>query len=250
MIRHAGKFSVIATGRKADVESNFFAYDPSLQDLFPYRVNFADFTELELRSLFLRSVKKLGWKLEAPKSSMGNVTIDIALIAARRLAARSSDPNFGNARAVRNLFQQSRDRASLRQIAAGQFTGDSARTLTAADVLGEPLDVAGSPLVAELEGLTGLADVKRSMILMVNRYKANYERELQGQRISPASFHRVFIGNPGVRVCVCACVCECVCVSVCVCGCVCVCVCVYVCVCMYMCVCMCMCLCELRYAVP
>ena len=52
-------------------------------------------------------------------------------------------------------------------------------------------------LMAELDGLIGLADVKRDVKSMVNLIKVRRLREQNGLPVPPMSLHLVFTGNPG-----------------------------------------------------
>ena len=57
----------------------------------------------------------------------------------------------------------------------------------------KPLD----ELIAELQGLTGLASVKEDVMHLVNIIKVRRLRELKGLKRIDMSFHLVFTGNPG-----------------------------------------------------
>ena len=52
-------------------------------------------------------------------------------------------------------------------------------------------------LMAELNGLIGLADVKREVNSLVNLIKVRKMRESHGLKVMDMSFHMVFTGNPG-----------------------------------------------------
>ena len=52
-------------------------------------------------------------------------------------------------------------------------------------------------LMAELNGLIGLADVKREVNSLINLIKVRKMRESHGLKVMDMSFHMVFTGNPG-----------------------------------------------------
>ncbi len=89
---------------------------------------------------------------------------DVATLAARRLVRGAGQMGFGNARAVKVLFERALRNANVRMITAGAlrlvYTNDE---LTAADVLGEPLDPDRSAALKELNALLGLIRIKKTV---------------------------------------------------------------------------------------
>jgi SpoVK/Ycf46/Vps4 family AAA+-type ATPase len=84
--------SVIVAGYADDVEQKFLRYNPGLPSRFPSTVEFEDFNEEQLRSIFLGMVRAQKWTLQmgrdngsAPPKVRG-VVVDTALVAARRVA--------------------------------------------------------------------------------------------------------------------------------------------------------------------
>ena len=73
--------------------------------------------------------------------------------------------------------------------------------ITTADVLGSCPDPERDPelhaALADLDGLTGLAEVKRSVSALVKLARVNYERELSGGTPLLVPLNRLFLGNPG-----------------------------------------------------
>lgn len=69
------------------------------------------------------------------------------------------------------------------------------------DVIGEEptrekikeLDVA----LKQLENMTGMKAVKRSVMELVEIAKSNYNKELRGEEVDLITLNRLFIGNPG-----------------------------------------------------
>ncbi len=61
----------------------------------------------------------------------------------------------------------------------------------------EPEEKTADELVAELDSLIGLADVKKEVHTLINLIKVRKMREEHGLKVMDMSFHMVFTGNPG-----------------------------------------------------
>jgi Holliday junction resolvasome RuvABC ATP-dependent DNA helicase subunit len=59
-------------------------------------------------------------------------------------------------------------------------------------------DGTGSAALTELEGMIGLAGVKRELVTLVQRLRVEAARRAQGLPVAPISLHMVFAGPPGV----------------------------------------------------
>lgn len=189
--------SFIVAGYKDKVEKKWFAFNEGLAGRFPedLRVHFDDYTEQELRLIFLKFVNDAQWRLELPENEEH---IDVAQVAAARLA-RNRGLGFSNGRAVENLFRLARKRATMRQLASGITDRNDERiyTLKRCDVLGEKIDIENDPLMLKLKDMIGLSSVKRSIRSFVLTSNENFEKEMRGDRPFKMSLNRVFVGNPG-----------------------------------------------------
>lgn len=58
------KFVCIIAGYKEDLNKRFFKTNPGLERRFPFRVEIPDYTEAELREIFIKLVKRNGWDIE------------------------------------------------------------------------------------------------------------------------------------------------------------------------------------------
>lgn len=159
------------------------------------RVNFDDYTEAELRLIFLKFVHDAHWRLELPENED---EIDVAQVAAVRLA-KNRGYGFCNGRAAENLFRMARKRATIRQLALGITDRNDERiyTLKRCDVLGERIDLDNDPLMKELTAMTGLESVKRSIRAFIMTANENFEREMRGEMPFKSGLNRVFVGSPG-----------------------------------------------------
>ena len=168
-------------GYKDDVQEKWVASNAGISSRFPFVITFEDFNEKELRAIFLDMVAKDQWQIEPFTNDNGQL-VDVALVAARRLSRGANSKGFSNARSVRTMKEKAMRDASNRQMlekkAAGrdgiQLSQHHSSTLTLPDVLGAPIDPSSNPLVQELLAMTGLDDVKRSVLGLLEMAKENY----------------------------------------------------------------------------
>ena len=171
---------------------------------FPIQVVFEDFSEKELRTIFIDLAKKSNWQLEHFITPEGS-SVDVAEIASRRLHRAAGKVGFANARAVRVLFEKMQMAASIRQNKESieyQFNSESlppnhSTTMTLIDLIGTPPDFSNSPLTKKLMSMTGLDDVKKSIKALMMMTDLNYKSELKGEKLLDVTLHRMFLGNPG-----------------------------------------------------
>jgi len=188
------KFVVIVAGY-TDEMRGFLDANPGLRSRFATTVEFADYTAAELAAIFRSMAKKNQFRL-APD-------LDAGLDDAIAKLTRRRDRTFGNARFVRQLFEDATGRQANRLAEAGTLSGEALSTLELADLgLGERKSDLRAPKVedvlAELDGLTGLESVKDAVRKLVATVKANRMREEKGLEGNVAmSYNFVFTGNPG-----------------------------------------------------
>ena len=171
------KFVVIAAGY-TDEMRGFLDSNSGLRSRFAHVIEFADYTDAELASIFRSMAKKNQFSL-APD-------LDAGLGGAIARLTKKRDRTFGNARFVRQLFEDATGRQANRIAAAGTLSGDALTTLTLADLgLDErKVDVRApsvEEVLAELDSLTGLADVKDAVRKLVATARANKLRAEKGK---------------------------------------------------------------------
>jgi hypothetical protein len=210
--------TVIVAGYRDDVYEKWLSSNPGLISRFPREVVFEDFNEGELRTIFQGQVRSYGWTLQRytppnlpdtadiddiADTALSGLSVDVSVVAARRLSRSAGRKGFANARSVRVMVEMALRVASRRQ-QREQTEHESlplpdahATTLTLPDVIGSPVDATSSALVLELMSMTGLADVKRAVLGLVQIAKENYKSELRGEAVLDISLHRMFVGNPG-----------------------------------------------------
>lgn len=175
--------------------------NPGILSRFPSVIIFEDFSEKELRTIFINIAKDSNWQLE-PFQIQDRPSVDVAEIAARRLRRAAGRDGFANARAVRVLFEKMQKAASIRQKKESQSSRERlplkhSTTLTLIDLIGAPIDFSNSPMIHSLMELTGLEDVKDSIRALMKVIDMNYQSELRGEKLIDITLHRMFLGNPG-----------------------------------------------------
>jgi tetratricopeptide (TPR) repeat protein len=180
------KLTVIVAGYREDVTEKWVQSNPGIASRFPIEILFEDFSESELRIIFNKEVRSRNWHLERfvlpPASHSGAATasattsatasatssapvpqsVDVALVAARRLSRAANKRGFANARSVRTMVEKALRLASTRQkkeqveaLRSGvRLHPNHSITLTLPDIIGRPIDPATSPLVTELMAMT------------------------------------------------------------------------------------------------
>ncbi len=187
------KLIVIAAGY-TDEMRGFLDANSGLRSRFAKTIEFQDYTAAELAKIFRSMVAKNQFKLAAD--------LDAGLEDAIARLTRRRDKTFGNARFVRQLFEDATGRQANRLAEAGTLEGDELVTLTLADLgIGEKQEDVRAPTIeevlAELDGLTGMQSVKDEVKRLVATCRANKMREAQGLEATTMSYNFVFTGNPG-----------------------------------------------------
>ena len=191
---HRDELVVIAAGY-TDEMRDFLQANSGLKSRFAHTIDFADYTADELTAIFRSMAKKNQFKL-APD-------LDTGLAGAIAKLTRHRDRTFGNARFVRQLFEDAMGRQANRLADSGALDAESLTTLTYADLgIGEKAEDVRAPTVeevlAELDGLTGMKPVKDEVRRLIATCKANKLRAEKGlDNDVTMSYNFVFTGNPG-----------------------------------------------------
>jgi hypothetical protein len=103
------------------------ASNPGLESRFPRTIVFPDYTTDELVQIFAQIAAENGYRPTVAASAAVRAWVD----------AQPRDRGFGNARAVRNLFEATIARHAVRVVAIATPTDDDLVALEAADVEGD-----------------------------------------------------------------------------------------------------------------
>jgi len=185
---------VIAAGY-TDEMRDFLDANSGLRSRFSKTIEFADYSAPELSAIFRSMARKNEFVLSED--------LDRGLDEAMKKLTARRDRTFGNARFVRQLFEDSTGRQADRLAESGTMDADALRTLTLADLgVGERKVDLRAPTVdevlAELDELTGLRPVKDEVRRLVATVRANRLRQEKGLDGNVTmSYNFVFTGNPG-----------------------------------------------------
>ena len=114
---------VIFAGYKSRMDT-FFQSNPGLGSRVAHHIDFPDYSVDELQQIAERMVAGLGLKLsDGARQALGEY-----------LRLRREQPNFANARSLRNALDRSRLRQARRLLEAGQVDADMLMTIEAADI--------------------------------------------------------------------------------------------------------------------
>jgi AAA+ superfamily predicted ATPase len=122
-------------------------------------------------------------------------------IAARRIGRGRGIEGFGNARAIRTLFQKSHTR-QIERIDKLRLQGyrPNVFMFERNDLLGPKaslVNLQSSKAWKKLQELEGLKEVKESLSLLLETVISNADREEEEKHLLELVLNRVFLGNPG-----------------------------------------------------
>ncbi|RLN63252.1 hypothetical protein BBJ28_00018439 [Nothophytophthora sp. Chile5] len=181
--------SIILAGYEDDIQKKLYAYNDGLSSRF-IEITFEDFDAQDLEVVWDGLAKDRGWKYERA----------IAAVACRRLAKAAGRKGFGNARAVRKLFEHAVKEAMAREDFDGTLTFQTVDLLGDRPSTNPKLKV----VLKEIHEKTGWKKIKAEIHKLVRISDENYERELKGQETVPLCLNRLFLGNPGTGKTTCA----------------------------------------------
>ena len=185
---------VIAAGY-TDEMRDFLDANSGLRSRFAKTVEFADYSASELAAIFRSMARKNEFLLSDD--------LDKGLDDAIKKLTAKRDRTFGNARFVRQLFEDSTARQANRLADCADLSAEALNTLVLADLgLGErKVDVRApsvDEVLAELDELVGLQPVKDEVRRLVATVRANKLRQDKGlENNVTMSYNFVFTGNPG-----------------------------------------------------
>ena len=189
---HRDDLVVILAGYTDDM-NEFMKNNEGLSSRFPNKIMFEDYSIDEMMKIFEDNCKRRNYILED-----GMLPYVRSVLEER---VRTSD-NFGNARGVRNLFDNVIKNQQSRIAKLSDWGVDEERKLKKEDLGGELKEIEHpktvDELLAELNAMIGLASVKDQIGRFVANVRVNEARRAAGLKTTSAgSLHMVFKGNPG-----------------------------------------------------
>ncbi|TAL31156.1 MAG: AAA family ATPase [Alphaproteobacteria bacterium] len=215
----AQEFMMIVAGYEDEMK-NFLNQNPGLKSRFQTYINFDSYSAEELAAIYVKMAHEADYMLADG--------CDKVLERIMPMAPEKYSRTFGNARYVKNLFDETLKMLSGRVAAKADPTREDVMILTAADVQkafeaiwvepqktklkgrdGTTLDLppvsAGAkpptaPAISafeELEGLIGLPNVKTAVRKTAHEMQFFKSRVTAGLPVARSARHFVFTGNPG-----------------------------------------------------
>ena len=196
-----GEFFVITAGYPKEMQ-DFLDANPGLRSRFTHTFMFDDYSPDELLEIFNKLVKEEDYRIseEAEKTLLKELT----------KLYRSKDKNFGNARAVRKIFEDLKIEVSKRYLSLPKHekTQEKLTSIYPEDIktIFSPNDSKSevklpineellAEVLSELEKLRGLGLVKKDVREMVKL--AKYYNEIGENIREKFSSHILFLGSPG-----------------------------------------------------
>lgn len=199
-----GELVVAFAGYAKNMET-LFEFNEGLPSRFPKTLRFEDYSDALLLDIFkglMAKKKGLGTLHFAAPASGEDDEERWAKVAIARLGRRRGSRGFGNARAVRVLFDRVMERQAGRLSSADDGDdGDDELDpyeLQKLDLLGESVESLGdSEDWRTLRDMIGLGSVKKAVLALAEVVKTNRVLEEAGKPPRDLALNRCMLGNPG-----------------------------------------------------
>lgn len=189
------KFMVIVAGYPEPMQG-FLSTNPGLRSRFNRYFNFQDYKAPELLEIFKLFCRNNNFNL------MPNA--EQKLHRYFKYTYDTKDDTFGNARMVRNTYENVIRSQSIRLSDYGHIPDDVLSNITIKDIDYALIDVfqestqeSLEEVMQDLQKLVGLNDVKQEINALINFIKVEKMRFEQGMSPTKLSLHFVFQGSPG-----------------------------------------------------
>lgn len=187
---HRQDYSVILAGYREQMTEMLNHANPGFRSRFTYHIVIPDYSDEELMEIAGQIASSHHYTIEEKGYEALKKRIDRERI----------DETFGNARFIREVINDAEKNLANRLAAMGNFGQDALTMLRAEDIFPEEREKKGlEELLAELDGLTGLACVKESVSGLLDKLAVQKEAERRGIKgnFSAGTLHMAFKGNAG-----------------------------------------------------
>ncbi len=195
---HRHELVVILSGYKDDMQK-ILEENPGLSSRFTEKMDFKNFNQKELETIFLNFCKQGAYQLTDPAQQQ------VHKLLTKTLSTKIE--HFGNARFVRNLFNEVVSNLASRVSKQEQKTKELFLTILAEDIPEKPTVLTGEfadhkqrtfeEAMGELNNMVGLKNVKSELERFIQYVKLSKQRKSRGLATKPLNIHFVFTGNPG-----------------------------------------------------
>jgi SpoVK/Ycf46/Vps4 family AAA+-type ATPase len=190
-----GRLVVIVAGYTEEMK-HFIDSNPGMQSRFNRYFYFKDYTPEELQEIFARTCSQKDYKL-APDAQE-------KLKRYFQFIYKSRLKSFGNARVIRNQFEELIRIQSTRIADYTEIQPDDLNTITLADVnvavddeFVEETPETLEDIMKDLNGMVGMENVKKDVGMLINYIRIEKMRQEKGLSNNPVALHTVFYGPPG-----------------------------------------------------
>jgi|GEM_PF-235239 len=187
---------VVVVAGYTDEMSLFIGSNPGLTSRFTRAFKFVDYKPEELQEIFQKIATGTGYKiLEDAENYLKRYFTHIY---------ESRTKTFGNARKVRNIWEEIVRMQSTRLAELYEVTDADLITITEADVrmalsdeFDDDLNDTLEKVLSDLNEMVGLQNVKQDVIMLLNYIKVEKIRFEKGLTTQRPALHTVFYGPPG-----------------------------------------------------
>jgi replication-associated recombination protein RarA len=192
---HRDKMVVIVAGY-TDEMKNFIQSNPGLKTRFNTYIQFEDYKPDELQIILKKLVFDVEHQLTSEAEQFAQVYFEYLY--------KSKDKFFGNARTVRNLFEDVLKIQSSRLSKEKDLSDEQLRTIDRIDLetavkdhYTEQKEQTLEDVMRELNELVGLQNVKQQVAALADFIKIEQMRRQSGLPSKNLALHSVFYGPPG-----------------------------------------------------
>ncbi len=190
-----GRLIVIVAGYPKEMQ-DFITSNTGLQSRFNQYFTFQDYKADELLEIFKKTASERNFTL-SPDAEAKCLRYFAFLYASRT-------KTFGNARAVRNFFEELVRTQAIRLSALENPGNEELQAITLTDieesvkeVFTDDREETPEQIMGEMSDMIGLDNIKEEIVKLANYIKVEKIRKARGLQTTPLVLHSLFLGAPG-----------------------------------------------------